>query len=51
MRSVSGPFGPYELGLKILFWRNTNNDEVQGTGHCDLVEDELGNWWAVCLGV
>jgi beta-xylosidase len=26
-------------------------DEVQNTGHADLVEDAKGNWWAVLLGV
>lgn len=27
------------------------NDEVQNTGHADLVEDAEGRWWAVFLGV
>ena len=51
LRSDKSPFGPYELGPNNPLWRNTTQDEIQNTGHCDLVEDEQGRWWAVSLGV
>lgn len=51
MRSDEGPLGPYELGPQNPLWRNGVEDEIQNTGHCDLVEDEKGRWWAVSLGV
>ena len=51
MRSDQGPLGPYELGPQNPLWRNGVEDDIQNTGHCDLVEDEKGRWWAVSLGV
>ncbi|KAJ6021493.1 hypothetical protein N7540_006997 [Penicillium herquei] len=45
------PFGPWQLGPNNPLWRNGPRDEVQNTGHADLVEDDSGNWWAVLLGV
>ncbi|KAK2772820.1 hypothetical protein FQN53_004425 [Emmonsiellopsis sp. PD_33] len=50
-RSEVGPFGPWELGPNNPLWRNTTEDEVQNTGHADLVEDAEGRWWGVFLGV
>lgn len=50
-RSEVGPFGPWELGPNNPLWRNGVNDDVQNTGHLDLVEDADGNWWAVLLAV
>ncbi|KAJ5661448.1 uncharacterized protein N7477_009064 [Penicillium maclennaniae] len=50
-RSESGPFGPWEVGPKNPLWHNGVEDEVQNTGHADLVEDVNGQWWAVLLGV
>ncbi|KAE8369680.1 glycosyl hydrolase [Aspergillus caelatus] len=50
-RSEKGPFGPWEVGPSNPLWRNGINDEVQNTGHADLVEDVQGRWWAVLLGV
>ncbi|OAL55251.1 beta-xylosidase [Pyrenochaeta sp. DS3sAY3a] len=50
-RSKDSPFGPWEAAPHNPLWRNTQDDEVQNTGHCDLVEDAQGQWWAVCLGV
>ncbi|KKK13966.1 glycosyl hydrolase, partial [Aspergillus rambellii] len=50
-RSETGPFGPWELGPNNPLWRNGVNDEVQNTGHADLVTDVNGQWWAVLLGV
>ncbi|KAK6521868.1 hypothetical protein TWF506_002071 [Arthrobotrys conoides] len=50
-RSSVGPLGPWELGTRNPLWRNTTSDEVQNTGHADLIEDAAGNWWGVFLGV
>ncbi|KAJ5501830.1 Concanavalin A-like lectin/glucanase subgroup [Penicillium expansum] len=50
-RSEVGPSGPWELGPNNPLWRNGVEDEVQNTGHADLVEDTKGQWWAVVLGV
>jgi beta-xylosidase len=43
--------GPWELGPNNPLWRNGVEDEVQNTGHADLVEGINGQWWAVVLGV
>jgi beta-xylosidase len=50
-RSIFGPLGPWELGRKIISSGTGPHDEVQNTGHCDLVEDANENWWAVLLAV
>lgn len=50
-RSSKSPFGPWEQAPHNPLWRNTTEHEVQNTGHCDLVEDTAGQWWAMCLGV
>jgi beta-xylosidase len=50
-RSSESPFGPWVQAPHNPLWRNTTDDEVQNTGHCDLVEDTSGQWWALCLGV
>jgi beta-xylosidase len=49
-RSTEGPLGPWEGQGKAL-WYNGPDEEVQRTGHCDVFEDEKGDWWAVMLGV
>ncbi|KAL3457413.1 glycosyl hydrolase [Aspergillus heterothallicus] len=50
-RSEVSPFGPWEVGPSNPLWRNGVVDEIQNTGHADLVEDTQGRWWAVFLGV
>ncbi|KAL5332458.1 glycosyl hydrolase [Aspergillus crustosus] len=50
-RSERGPFGPWEVGPRNPLWRNGVHDEIQNTGHADLVEGEGGEWWVVFLGV
>jgi beta-xylosidase len=50
-RSEFGPLGPWELGGKVISSGTGPEDEVQNTGHCDLVEDAGGHWWAVLLAV
>jgi beta-xylosidase len=52
-RSTEGPFGPWEVcpHNPLLASGTGDEDEVQNTGHADLVEDEQGQWWAVFLAV
>ncbi len=48
------PYGPYETcpNNPILSNRNRNpSEEVQATGHGDLIQDHNGNWWMVFLAV
>ncbi len=49
-RSEKGVYGPWESQGKPL-WFNGKDEEVQRTGHADLVEDGQGRWWSVFLGV
>ncbi len=48
------PFGPFESYAKnpVLTNRNLggNQSRIQGIGHGDLIEDENGNFYLVCLG-
>ena len=46
-------WGPYEdcPHNPILSHRIDNEGKVFCTGHADMVEDQNGNWWLVCLGV
>ena len=48
------PFGPFEgyPGNPVLTNRNLggNQNFIQGIGHGDLMEDEQGNFFIVCLG-
>lgn len=50
-RSRTGPLGPWEPNPRNPLLSSTLQDDVQNTGHADLVEDLKGNWWAVCLAV
>ena len=45
-------YGPYEPAPHnpILTHRHIKNP-IQATGHADLVEDQNGNWWLICLGI
>lgn len=46
-------WGPYETcpTNPFLTHRNINGGDIQCVGHADMVEDQNGNWWMVCLGV
>ena len=48
------PYGPFESypGNPVLTNRNLggNENRIQGIGHGDLVQDEEGNTFMVCLG-
>jgi len=48
--SQEGVYGPREAQGKPL-WYNGSGEEVQRTGHADVLEDGEGNWWGVFLGV
>lgn len=50
-RSEEGPLGPWERGSILVSSGTGADDTVQNTGHCDLVEDANGKWWAVLLAV
>lgn len=50
-RSESGPYGPWESAPNNPLISATTHDDIQNTGHADLVEDSTGGWTAVCLGV
>ena len=50
-RSRESPLGPWEQAPHNPLWRNTTDDDIQNTGHCDVLEDCQGQWWAMCLGV
>lgn len=48
-KSVSGPYESYENN-PILTAAGTN-EYIQNTGHGDLFQDSLGQWWGAVLGV
>lgn len=48
-RSIYGPFEPCPHN-PILSHRDTPGP-IQATGHADIVEDQNGNWWLVCLAI
>ena len=47
------PAGPWEScpHNPILTHRSKLELPIQATGHADLVQDQNGNWWMVCLGI
>ena len=46
--NIWGPYIPCPHN-PILSHIHRKGYEIQATGHADLVEDQNGNWWAVCL--
>lgn len=53
MMRASSPYGPFEQcpHNPILSHVNRMKDDIQCTGHADIVEDHNHNWWMVCLGI
>ncbi|MDX6746617.1 glycoside hydrolase family 43 protein [Polaribacter sp. PL03] len=50
--NILGPYKSYEDN-PILTQRNLKDDRnnpITSTGHADIIEDNLGNWWGVFLG-
>ena len=47
------PYGPYEACPNNPFFSHKDEErrDIACTGHADLVEDQNGNWWMVCLAV
>ena len=52
MQRSKSIYGPYEKcpHNPILSHRDTPGP-IQATGHADIVEDQNGNWWLVCLAI
>lgn len=48
-RDIWGPYDSFEKN-PILTARGTD-EYIQYTGHCDVFQDRVGQWWGVCLGV
>ena len=46
-------YGPYEKcpHNPILSHRDHQSLPIQATGHADIVQDQNGNWWLVCLAI
>ncbi len=46
-------WGPYEScpDNPIFSHQNHYDHPIQATGHADLVTDEAGNWWMICLAI
>ena len=53
MQRSKDPYGPYEACPYNPFFshRDEERRDIACTGHADLVEDQNGNWWMVCLAV
>ena len=53
MQRAKDIYGPYEKcpHNPILSHRDEPDRPIQAVGHADIVEDQNGNWWLVCLGV
>ena len=52
MQRSKNIYGPFEKcpHNPILSHRDTPGP-IQATGHADLIEDQNGNWWLVCLAI
>lgn len=48
-KSILGPYEPCPHN-PILSHRDTPGP-IQATGHADIIEDQNGNWWLVCLAI
>lgn len=48
-KDIWGPYEPFDQN-PILTARGTK-EYIRYTGHCDMVQDQQGYWWGVCLGV
>lgn len=48
-RSISGPY--QVCPSNPVLTNRSMSSPIQAAGHADLVQDTVGNWWAVCLGI
>ncbi len=53
MQRAKDIYGPYEKcpHNPLVTHRDASENPFQATGHADIVEDQNGNWWLVCLGI
>lgn len=49
-RDIYGPYTPCPRN-PILSHKDYMDAPIQATGHADLLQDQNGNWWMVCLGI
>jgi alpha-N-arabinofuranosidase len=49
-QNICGPWEPCPYN-PILSHRDRGSHPIQATGHADMVEDQNGVWWMVCLGI
>ena len=48
---VDGPYTPAPHNpILTHFKQKTQNSQIQGTGHADIIQAHDGSWWLVCLG-
>ncbi len=53
-RNIYGPYEPCPHNPILSHGGNCRDPlstAIQATGHADIVEDQNGNWWLVCLGI
>lgn len=53
-RDIFGPYEPCPYGPILTHCGNCHDGQstaIQATGHADIVEDQNGNWWLVCLAI
>jgi len=52
MQRAKNIYGPYEsCPHNPLLTHRDDPGPIQATGHADIVEDQNGNWWLVCLAI
>jgi xylan 1,4-beta-xylosidase len=52
MGRSDSPWGPFEIcPHDPILTHRSYESPIQATGHADIVQDQAGNWWLVCLGV
>lgn len=47
--NIHGPYIPYEHNPVLS--NRSRGTALKAIGHGDLVQDQNGNWWSVCLGI
>ena len=53
-RDIWGPYEPCPSGPILTHARRSDDPlstAIEATGHADIVEDQNGNWWLVCLAI
>ena len=48
----SGPMGPWEsCPSNPILTHRSRELPIQAAGHADIIQDQFGSWWMVCLGI